>query len=82
MFIAEKFIDKALITHIPALTRGNLMAQYGDIELDQHWFRIWPVVWLHQAITWTNVDLSVMSSDIHLGPISKDIPQVSINKTR
>ena len=37
--------------------------------------------WWHQAITWTNVDLSsVRSSDIHLRASSQEIPQPSITK--
>ena len=31
------------------------MTSYGDIDLGQHWL----VVWQCQAITWTNVDLSL-----------------------
>ena len=31
---------------------------YGHIDLVQHWFRQRFVVWKHQAINWTNVDLS------------------------
>ena len=30
------------------------------------------------AITWTNIDLSFMSSSIHLRPISQEIPQPSV----
>ena len=44
---------------------------YGDIDLGQHRLRLWLVAWRHQAITWTNVDLSsVRSSGIHLRTIS------------
>ena len=35
---------------------------YGGTDLCQHWFRQWLVAWQHQAITWTNIDLSSMSS--------------------
>ena len=36
-------------------------------ELSQLWLRQWLVAWRHQAITWTNVNLSsVTFSDIHL----------------
>ena len=31
---------------------------YGDIGLGEHWLRWWLAAWRHQAITWTNVDLS------------------------
>ena len=41
-------------------------------SLIQHW---------HQAITWTNVDLSsVRSSGIHLSAISTEIPQPSVTE--
>ena len=30
----------------------------GVVDLGQHWFRCWLVAWRHQAITWTNLDLS------------------------
>ena len=37
--------------------------------------------WWHQAITWTNVDLSsVRSSDIHFRANSQEIPEASIIK--
>ena len=40
-------------------------------DLCQHWFRQWLVAWWHQAISWTNVDLSSLrSSDVHLRAIS------------
>ena len=34
------------------------MMPYGDIDLGQQWLRWWLGAWRHQAITWTNVDLS------------------------
>ena len=56
---------------------------YGDMELGQHWLRLWLVAWRHQAVTWTNVDLSfVMSNDIHLDPLSLEDLKKPINKTR
>ena len=61
------------------LTHGGLMTPYGDMELGQHWLRWWLVAWRHQAITWTNVDLSsVRSSDIHLRASSQEITQPSV----
>ena len=39
------------------------------------------VTWSHQAIIWTNVDLSsARSSDIYLKALSLEIPQVSVTK--
>ena len=39
------------------LTR-SLVTSYGDIDLDQHWLRLWLGTWCHQAITCTNYNLS------------------------
>ena len=48
---------------------------YGNIDLCKYWFRWWLVSWLHQAISWTNVDLtSNVFSGIHLSAILEDIP--------
>ena len=41
---------------ISKLTHCDLVTIYGDRNLCQHLFRLWLVVWWHQAITWTNVD--------------------------
>ena len=52
-----------------------------DTVLDQHLLRKWLAACWHQAITSTNVDLSVVrSSDIHLRAITKEMPQQSIIK--
>ena len=40
------------------LIHCGLVMSYGDIDLDWHWYRWWLVAWWHQAITWSNVDLS------------------------
>ena len=54
---------------------------YGDRELGQHWLRYCLVAWRHQAITWTNVDLSsVRSCGFHEMAISQEMPQSSITK--
>ena len=45
------------------LTHWGLVTPFGDIDLGQNWFKLWLVAWRHQAITWTNVDLS--SATIH-----------------
>ena len=59
----------------------GLVMPNGDIDLGQHWFRKWLVAWWHQAITWTNVDLSSSrSKDNHLMAISQDKPQPSITE--
>ena len=58
-----KFKD---ISSITMLTHCGLVTPYGGIDLGQHWLRKWLVAWRHQAITWTNVDLSsIRYSDIH-----------------
>ena len=66
-------ICKELINHC------GLVTPCGNRDLGQHWLRYWLVAWLHQAITWTNVDWSsVKSSDIHIRAISQEMPQPSI----
>ena len=63
------------------LTHYGLVTPYGDTDLGQHWLRLWLVAWRHQAITWTNVDLSsVKSSDIHRNTIALEISQPPITK--
>ena len=58
-----------------------LLTPYGDINLGQHWLRLWLAAWRHQAITWTNVDLSsVRSTGIHLRAILQEIPQPSVSE--
>ena len=42
------------------LTHCVLAAPYGDMYLGSYWLRYWLVAWRHQAITWTNIDLSSM----------------------
>ena len=65
----------------PSLTPWGLVTPYGDRDLGQHWLRQWLIACRYQAITWTNVDLSlVKSSDIHLLATSLEIPQPSISK--
>ena len=55
---------------ILGLTHCGLVTPYGDKELCQHWLRWWLVAWWHQAIAWTNVDLSsVRFSEFHPGGI-------------
>ena len=55
----------------------HTMKIYDVIELSEHWLRLGLVACQHQAITWTNVDLSVRSIDIHLRAISQKIHQSS-----
>ena len=40
----------------------RIVAPHGDIKLCQHWLREWLVAWWHEAITWTNADISSVSS--------------------
>ena len=59
------------------------MTPYGDMDLGQHWLRLWLVAWRHQAITWTSVDLSsVMFCGIHPRALSYKDFKIPINKTR
>ena len=55
----------------------GLVAIYGYIDLEQHWLRWWFVAWRHHAITWTNVDSSlVIFCGIHLRAISEWVPML------
>ena len=57
----------------------DLMTPYGDIDLGRHWLRQWLGAWRHQAITWTNVELSPkVFCGIHLRSISKQMLMKSI----
>ena len=79
----ENFTSEITATFTSELTHYGLMTPYGDMDLCQHWFRQWLVAWLHQAITWPNVDLSsVRSSDIHQSAISQETPQPLIIKVK
>ena len=65
------YIELVYVSHRGplGLTHWGLVTSYGDIA------------WRHQAITWTNVDLSsVRSSYIHLMAISQEIQQSSMTK--
>ena len=63
------------------LAHCGLVTPYDDRDLGQHWFRQWLAAWRHQAITWTNVDLSSIAySDIHMRAILQEIPQPWIPK--
>ena len=53
---------------------------YGNRDLGQYCFRQRLFAWRHQAITWTNVYLSLRSSDVHLRAISLEISQQSVTK--
>ena len=59
------------------LTHWPLVMPYGIIGYIQHWFRQWLVAWQHQAITFTNVDQSlVRSCDIHLRAILQEFLEI------
>ena len=46
-----KMKQQKWIHHVP-------VKPYGNLDLDQHWLRQWPVAWLPQAVTWTKVELA------------------------
>ena len=63
------------------LTHCGLVTPFGTRDLGQHWFSQWLVAWRHQAITWTNVDLSSLRShDVNLMAISLEISLPSVTK--
>ena len=58
----------------PILTLRVQVTPYGERDQGQYWLMQWFVIWRHQAITWSNADLSsVRCGDTH--PISLVIPQ-------
>ena len=62
------------------LTHSGLAMPYGDRDLDQHWLRLWLDAWWHQAITWTNVELSSGGfCGIHLRVILQEVFMNSIH---
>ena len=44
----------------------GLNTPYGDMNLGQHWSRYWLAAWRHQVITWTNVDIPLRFSGVHI----------------
>ena len=57
------------------------MMPYGDIDLSQYWLLQWLIAWWHQAITWTNGDISsVRYFGIHLRAISRWVGKVQFCK--
>ena len=73
LWVKKKWID-AKLTHC------CLVTPYRGKDLGRHWFRKWLVAWRHQAITWTNVELALKFSDVHLRAISLELSQPSITK--
>ena len=51
----------------------GLITPYG-----QHWLRMWTVALQHQAITWTNVDLS--SIDFFVTKILQEVLDISMHE--
>ena len=72
----------SIVVWMIMLAQCSLATPYDDIEMGQHWLGWWLVVWRHQVMTWTNVDLSsVRSSDIHLRTISQQASTPSLMMT-
>ena len=64
-------------------THCGLAPPQGDKGLSQHWLSWWLGACRHQAITWTNVDLSsVMSCGIHQRTLSWGDLEIPISKSR
>ena len=65
----------------PGISCMDINSLWPSDAIWWHWFRSWLVAWQHQAITWTNVDLSSLRSrDVHLTAISLEISQPSVTK--
>ena len=83
IYVLNKIDQISIEVRMPHLTDCGLVTQYGDIDLSQLWLGQWLAAWQHQAITWTNVDLSsVRSYGIHLRALSKEDLKNPISKTR
>ena len=54
------FIEWAESSTNVLLTHCGLITSYGDIDLAPFWLNKWHVSWRYQAITWTNVDFSLI----------------------
>ena len=86
VFVDVTLSSLALVVHLGRerginWTHCGLVTPWGDINLGQHWLRWWLGAWRHQAITWTNADLSWgKSTNIHLQAFSHEIPQPPIIK--
>ena len=60
--VAQSTVVQSLVadTCTSIKTHCGLVTPNGDKDLDQHWLRQWLAAWRHQAITWTNADVSSM----------------------
>ena len=38
-------------------TQCSLVTLNGEIDLGDHWWKLWLIAWRYEAITWTNADL-------------------------
>ena len=64
-------------TVVDILTHCSLVMPHRNINLVQHWLGQWLVTWCHQAITWTNVEFSLVKfCGIHLRTISQRAPKL------
>ena len=46
-------LSQMMIYHRRTLNHCGLVTPYGNMDLGQHWLRLWLVAWWHQAITLT-----------------------------
>ena len=53
------------IGSLNVLTHWGLVTPYGDMDLGQHWLKLWLVAWRRQAISWTNVDWKTLASNTY-----------------
>ena len=68
------------VLHTVCLTHCGLVMPFGDIDLGQHWMACC-LTGRHQAITWTNVDLSLVRFCFnHLRTISHWMPKLLFHR--
>ena len=58
--LMRKFWVSYIYTRLKELMHCGLMSSYGEKDLGQHRLRKWLVAWWYQAMTFTNIDFSLV----------------------
>ena len=81
VILLKKHIKLSNKTDAIILTHCGIVSPHDDTKLGYHWFKQWLLAWLHQAITWNNVDLpSVRSFSAHARVMCTWVFKISIHK--
>ena len=57
-----------IIMYVAFLTQCGLVTLHGDIDLSQHWLRLWPVAWWHQKLPAIFVFLQIFNEVLWPSP--------------